>query len=142
MTVSIDDIEPGMWFRYKGDKVPFVEAKNLIRDGKRVGVYRLPFFTDFIDSGRQWALATSSSKDESFEVLDIETKRIGKRGNELPDLIILQPVTRRELGKVGLLLGDFTAKFDVSCKRAGSPSVLTPTGITTADAANPNWGIF
>lgn len=144
MILSVNDLTPGMRFRYLGDDKPY-HSQFLKEKGARTGLYPLPHFYDREDGKRDWT-EDAGRVDREYEVIGIERGRFDKRGKALPPLILLQMVDKMDSGwKIGLRVEDFNNKFrawrdeDILDDMALPPK---PVGISAAIAANSMWGTF
>lgn len=145
MIRSVNDMAPGMRFRYLGDDKSY-HSRFLKEKGARKGTYLLPHFYDREDGMRDWT-EEAGALDREYEVIGIERGRFDKRGKALPPLILLQMVDKMDSGwKIGLRLEDFNRKFRASGDDEGIHDDMElspePVDISAAIAANPMWGAF
>ena len=114
--VSLTDMSPalkasdlcvGMVLAYKGDRVPFLQAKHLISKGQKAGgLYLLPAY-----DGAKWSDVPGIVTDE-YRIIEIEKERVSKRGADLPDMIWITGSSYRTV-KFGLNPIDVVAKFSL-----------------------------
>lgn len=106
-----DMIAVGMTLKYRGDQVPFVSSDYLINKGRKRGdTFLLPSFVTLPGSSRKWTDVPGDPND-IYVVVGVETGRVGKTGNPLADLVIIQGDGYTKGTKFGLHPDDVVAKF-------------------------------